>query len=156
MGKKESGDIDIVITYDSEKIEKEKINIKNIFYETMIKNKIIKDILVSGEEKSIYIIKTTSKSKYHRKMDVAFIDKRYVIWYLFYFGRGRDFSKKIRTKFARKGYKLTDKGLFDRKTGKRIDFEPTKEEDLEAGNLRFPCHPSSSGETQVFPKTLFL
>jgi apurinic endonuclease APN1 len=123
MGEKSCGDIDFVVSY-SNPIH----NLKDIFYEELCKKKIIIDTLSSGDEKSIYIIRTNSK--YVRKMDVSFIDEKYLVYYLFYFGKGRDFSKKSRTAAAKKGYKLTDKGLFDRKTGVRIDFEPKTEENI--------------------------
>ena len=121
MGKKECGDIDLVISHKNVK------NIKNIFYKTLSENNIIIDTLSSGVERSIYIIQN---NKHIRKMDIAFIDEKYLVWYLFYFGKGRDFSKKIRILASKKGYKLTDKRIFDRKTNIRIHFEPKTEDDI--------------------------
>ena len=83
------------------------------------------------QQKVIYLIKTEpEKGKWIRKLDVAFISKKILVWYLFYFSHGQDFSKKIRGEYARKGYKLTNKGLFNRQSGKQVDFHPTKDEDI--------------------------
>ena len=129
MGKETSGDIDIIITLNDDSI---KINeFQNIFYETLVKNKIIVDTLLKGNEKNIFIVKfpINNKEKY-RQMDVAFINKKYLPFYLLYFGSSRIYSKKIRAITSKMGYKLNEKGLFDKKTGKRINFEPKIEKDI--------------------------
>jgi len=124
MGKEVSGDIDIIITINSLNINE----FKNIFYETLTKNKIIIDVLLKGNEKNIFIVKLP-KSKY-RQLDVAFIDKKYLPFYLLYFGSSREYSKKIRNIASKMGYKLNDKGLFDKKTGEKINFKPKTEKDI--------------------------
>ena len=48
---------------------------------------------------------------------------------MLYFGSGRDFSKKIRAIASKKGYKLNEKGLFD-KNNRIINFNPKSEEDI--------------------------
>lgn len=128
MGKKESGDIDLILTIDSNI----KINdIQDIFIKILKDNKILLNILSKGDEKSIFIINNPIiKSDIVRQMDVAFINKKYLPWYLLYFGSSKDFSKKIRGIASKKGYKLNEKGLFNKKTGKRIDFEPLNEKDI--------------------------
>jgi len=125
LGKKESGDIDIIVTYNATNSEETKIYFEKIMKE----NNIIVETLSNGKEKCIYIIKL-DYYKYYRKMDVAFVDKENLIWYLLYFGSGRDFSKKIRGIFSKNGYKLNEKGLFDKKTGVKIDFNPNSEKDI--------------------------
>jgi DNA polymerase/3'-5' exonuclease PolX len=147
MGKEESGDIDIIITLNENSIKISEF--QNIFYETLVKNKIIINTLLKGSEKNIFIVKLPKlknrkelkcnegssilsnvyEGKY-RQMDVAFIDKKYLPFYLLYFGSSRIYSKKIRTIASKMGYKLNDKGLFDKNTGKRINFEPKIEKDI--------------------------
>lgn len=122
MGKKECGDIDLIIT---SKINKSIT--KKIFNETLLDKKIILETLLDGNEKSIFIVKY--KSGIHQ-MDVVFISEKQLPWYLLYFGSSRDFSKKIRLIASKKGYKLNEKGLFDKINGKRINFNPNKEKEI--------------------------
>ena len=124
-GKKESGDIDLILTYKSSNIMK----IHKFFYETLLKNNIIKETLSHGIKKSMYIVKL-QQYKYYRKIDIAFIEEKYLPWYLLYFGSSRDFSKKIRAIASKLGYKLNEKGLYDKKTGKRINFNPKEEKEI--------------------------
>lgn len=119
------GDIDLIISYSK---DYDLVNLKKEIYEIMKKESIIKEILSSGSEKSIYIVKLDDY-KYYRKMDIAFVQEKCLYFYLLYFGSGRDFSKKIRAIASKKGYKLNEKGLFD-KNNKRINFNPTSEEDI--------------------------
>jgi hypothetical protein len=126
LAKKEfCGDIDIIISYNS---DYKLVNLKKEIYEIMKKESLIKETLSSGSEKSIYIVKLDNY-KYYRKMDIAFVQKKYLYFYLLYFGSGRDFSKKIRAISSKKGYKLNEKGLFD-KNNRRINFNPKCEEDI--------------------------
>lgn len=126
MGKKDSGDIDIIITYDNKNMDIKKID--EMVY-NRLKDEIIKEILSRGIEKNIYIVKLP-KTKIYRQMDIAIIDKKYLPWYLLYFGSSEGFSKKIRIEASKKGYKLNDKGIYNKKTGKRIDFDPKDERDI--------------------------
>jgi DNA polymerase/3'-5' exonuclease PolX len=63
-------------------------------------------------------------------MDVGFIPEKQLPWYLLYFGSSVDFSKKIRLIASKKGYKLNEKGLYNKINGKRINFDPIKEEEI--------------------------
>ena len=81
-----------------------------------------------GLSKSIFIIKI-GNYKYYRKMDVAFVEEKYLAFYLLYFGSGREFSKKIRGIASKQGYKLNEKGLFY-KNGKRVNFNPKEEREI--------------------------
>ena len=63
-------------------------------------------------------------------MDIAFIEEKYLPWYLLYFGSSREFSKKIRTIASKLGYKLNEMGLYNKKTGKRIEFNPVEEKEI--------------------------
>ena len=126
LAKKEfCGDIDLIISYDK---DYQLINLKKKIYEIMEKESIIKTTLSSGTEKSIIIVKLNDY-KYYRKMDIAFVQQKYLYFYLLYFGSGRDFSKKIRAIASKRGYKLNEKGLFD-KNNRRINFNPKSEEDI--------------------------
>jgi DNA polymerase beta len=124
-GKKESGDIDLILTFDKSLYLQNEI--QKYFYDILIKKNIILNTLIKGNEKSIYIVKS---NKNIRQMDIAFIEKKYLPWYLLYFGSSREFSKKIRNIVSKMGYKLNEKGLFNKKTGKKIKFEPKTEKDI--------------------------
>jgi DNA polymerase (family 10) len=63
-------------------------------------------------------------------MDIMFIHPNELPWYLLYFGSSKEYSKKIRQEAIQKGYKLSEKGIFDRKTGKQIDFQPKTEKNI--------------------------
>jgi hypothetical protein len=104
-------------------------SIKELFYHNLISKNIIKETLSKGIDKNTYIVKLPNKI-YYRQMDIAFIDNKYLPWYLLYFGSSKDFSKKIRIIASKKGYKLNEKGLFDKKSGKKINFEPTNEKEI--------------------------
>ena len=124
MKKSVSGDIDIIVTCNnSDNI----LQIKKEFYKILVEKKIIVETLSDGNQKSIYII--CYKSKYYQ-MDVAFIKDEQLPWYLLYFGSSQSFSKKIRLMASKKGYRLNEKGLFDKNTGKRINFYPNIEKDI--------------------------
>ena len=126
LAKKEfCGDIDLIISYNS---DYDLVNLKKKIYEIIEKVSLIKETLSSGSEKSIIIVKLDDY-KYYRKMDIAFVQQKYLYFYLLYFGSGRDFSKKIRAIASKRGYKLNEKGLFD-KNNKLINFNPESEEDI--------------------------
>jgi DNA polymerase beta len=127
-GKKYSGDIDLIVSYKNYDINK----LKELFYNTLKKKNIIIETLSSGIQKSMYIIKIPKKSniKYYRKIDVAYVEEKYLPWYLLYFGSSRDFSKKIRNIVSKMGYKLNEKGLYYKSNGIRVNFNPNNEEDI--------------------------
>jgi DNA polymerase/3'-5' exonuclease PolX len=122
MGAKMCGDIDLIMT--CEKGDELEV-LPGLFKEVLIKENMLEDILLEGDKKSIYIIKP-----YFYKIDIAFILKEQLPWYLLYFGRSREFSKKIRGIASKRGFKLNEKGLFDKKTGNRIDFNPKDENEI--------------------------
>ena len=123
-----SGDIDLIISYKNINIDK----VNSIFDKIFKKINLVHDILSKGLQKCIYIVKdkNNSKYKYFRKMDIAFVENENVVWYLLYFGSSRDFSKKIRRIASKKGYKLSEKGLFNKATGEKINFFPKNEKDI--------------------------
>ena len=121
-GKLYSGDIDLLVHCN-------KINIKliNKIIDKLINEKIIVDIFLRGSKKIICVINIDNK---FYQMDMLFINTKELPWYLLYFGSSRDFSKKIRLYASKKGYKLNEKGLFDKITGKKIKLNIKKEEDI--------------------------
>jgi DNA polymerase/3'-5' exonuclease PolX len=124
---KECGDIDLILSYDKDKIKPNEVN--EIISELLNSEKIIIDTLSHGNQKSIYII-NNNISKKIRKMDIAFVESENIPWYLLYFGSSREFSKKIRLIASKMGYKLNEKGLFDKNTNKQINFIPKDEKDI--------------------------
>ena len=136
-GKKYSGDIDLIISYKNYDIDK----LKELFDSTLKKKDIIAEMLLSGIQKNIYIIKIQKNLnnyndkkniniKDYRKIDVAFVEEKYLPWYLLYFGSSRDFSKKIRIIASKLGYKLNEKGIYYKNSGQRVNFNPVNEEDI--------------------------
>jgi deoxyribonuclease-4 len=121
-GKKYSGDIDLLV--HCKKINTEIIN---KIINKLINDKIIVDIFLRGSKKIICIIKFDNKLY---QMDMLFINTKELPWYLLYFGSSRDFSKKIRLYASKKGYKLNEKGLFNKITGKKIKLNVKTEEDI--------------------------
>lgn len=127
MGKNESSDIDLIVTFNNSTQE----TIQNLFINLLKDNNIYLNILSKGYEKSIFIIKDPlNNNNYVRQMDVAFIDEKNLPWYLLYFASSKDFSKKIRSIASKLGYKLNEKGLFYKKDGKRVNFYPKNEKDI--------------------------
>ena len=126
IGKKYSGDIDLIITYN-EKLSN-LVYIKKMFYDKLTAENIIIETLLSGNNKSIYIVQF--ENGYYRKIDIAYVEQSKLPWYLLYFGSSREFSKKIRATASKKGYKLTEKGLYDKNTDTLIDFIPKDEENI--------------------------
>ncbi len=131
LGKKDSGDIDLIFTLKN--INSYTPYAKNEIMENIIndlmKEKIIEYIFSKGSEKIIAIIKNPLNGKF-RQMDILLVDEKQLPWYLLYFGSDKEFSKKIRHEAIQKGYKLSEKGIFNRKTGKKIQFEPKKEKNI--------------------------
>lgn len=120
-GKKESGDIDIII------ISKENI-LKNVVEKLSQKNIIIDSLqgdLIPKNTQTIYIgiIKV---DKIARHIDIHIVPPENAPFYMLYFGSGERFSRLIRQYAKERGYKLSDKGLF--KNGKKIGIN--NEEDI--------------------------
>ena len=129
LGKKESGDIDLLFVKNN--IKNHTSYAKAELFQNVIDD--LRDIIVyifsQGHEKLIAIIQNPLTNKI-RQMDILMIDEKELPWYLLYFGSDKEFSKKIRKIAIEKGYKLSEKGLFDRKSGKRIDFHPKNEKEI--------------------------
>ena len=122
LGKESSGDFDLIITSPNMTPF-----IKDKILDELKKAGILIDILSMGNTKLISFIKVRGKIY---QMDVAFIRENELPWYLLYFGSSRNFSKQIRLHASKLGYKLSEKGLFNKINGKRIDFYPRTEEEI--------------------------
>jgi apurinic endonuclease APN1 len=122
LGKESSGDVDLIIT--SPKMTP---LIKDKIVGILKKSGILIEILSFGNTKLISFIKVKGKIY---QMDVAFIREDEIPWYLLYFGSSRNFSKRIRLHASKLGYKLSEKGLFNKINGTRIDFYPRTEEEI--------------------------
>lgn len=116
MGKKQSKDIDLIIINGK---------IDNIL-EILNKSSVLIGILMKGENSANILIKINNN--YVRHIDIRTIQKKYLPYYLLYFGSGVNFSRWIRQKAKEKGYKLDQYGLY--KNGKNINFYPKSEKDI--------------------------
>ena len=127
MKKKNSGDIDYILVFDPTKISLN--HVKNKFNNLLKDKNWLKGHLLDGKSKDIFlvhILKTTPI----RHLDIGYVPLKEKYFYILYFSSSRDFSKKIRLQASKKGYKLNEKGLFDKKSGKQIDFQPKSEKDI--------------------------
>ncbi len=127
MKKSSSGDIDYIIVFDKNNYNY--LDIKKLIRNLLIKNNYYIANLSNGSEKDIYLIKMNKKSKVHQ-MDIGFCEIKHKYFYILYFSSSRDFSKKIRLHASKKGYKLNEKGLYDKKSGKLINFQPKSEKEI--------------------------
>lgn len=127
MKKAFSGDIDYICVFKEKYYQYKELKekVKNM----LIKNEYFIANLLNGNEKDIYLIKINKNSKV-RQMDIGFVEEKHKYFYILYFSSSRDFSKKIRLEASKKGYKLNEKGLYDKKSGKLIDFQPKSEKDI--------------------------
>ena len=66
------------------------------------------------------------KKKYYQ-MDIRMVPWRNVETYLLYFGSGVHFSRLLRGHAKRKGYRLTEWGLIDERTQKRVELYTERE-----------------------------
>ena len=123
LGKEYSGDIDLIISCTNENANSS----SNQFYNDLKEKDIIIETLSTGIQKNSYIVKFPKIDNVYHQMDIAFIPKEQLPWYLLYFGSSREFSKKIRAYASSLGYKLNEYGLFDKKTGKSIRLNPKNE-----------------------------
>lgn len=106
--KKETiGDIDILVACDEK--SRKKI-IKNF-----VSLPLIKEVLAKGDTKASVIIK-----EFNKQVDVRIINPDEWGSALLYFTGSKEHNVQLRTIARDKGYKISEYGLFDIKTGKRI------------------------------------
>lgn len=121
LGKKYSNDIDLILTIDNIKTIND-IKKNNIFQEILDileENNIIHERIDNKINSALVITKIPDKYKRYkphifRKIDIRFVPKDTLYFYLLYFGSGLYFSKKIRGIAKKQGYKLTHNGLYDK------------------------------------------
>ena len=122
LGKKNSGDIDLIV-YKKEIKDKEKLINECL---DAINDMIIFEIS-KGKSKVMLLVKLFDKV---RHLDMIFVEEKELPWWELYFGSDVNFSRKIREYASKKGYRLNEYGLFDKKNGKRVDFNPKKEKEI--------------------------
>ena len=103
--KKVANDIDLIITTN-----KSSKSLSNFLLDSGIAIEIINQ----GKHSIMYV----SNDKKH--VDIKPINKKLLPFYLIYFGSGEIFAREIRLAAKKMGYKLSQYGLFDRKSGKII------------------------------------
>ena len=123
-GKSKMKDIDMIVTIDSivKKTQGER-EFKKII-EILKKNKLISGMLTFGKREAIIISKL---ERYNRHIDLRLVPKKYLPFYMLFFGSGVEFSKEIRLLAKKQGYKLTQWGLMDLKTHKYFDLKTERD-----------------------------
>ena len=134
-GKKDSKDIDLIITVDIKQSLLDKSGIFDNLIDVLKEKKLLFGIMIQGVDKVMGLVKLPSsinEFKPHkvRHIDIRLISHSILPWYMMYFGSGIEFSRNIRQTAAEQGYRLDEFGLFDRKTGKRINFKVDSEHDI--------------------------
>ena len=127
LGKKTSGDIDLIITYPDGNIPQQNIGVNmDVVLERL--KKYIVYVISRSDDKSLIIVKFPKK--HAMRMDLVCIPESQYPWYLLYFGSDIGFSRKIRDCASKKGYKLNEKGLFYKNTGKKVNIRVRDEKDI--------------------------
>ena len=112
LGKKESKDIDLIFVNQDLDIIINKLE------------KYIKGYFLKGEDKINVLLKFDRVVH----IDIRVVNRKYLAYYLLYFGSGSSFSRYIRQEAKLRGYKLDQYGLS--KNGEYIDFYPDDEKDI--------------------------
>ena len=105
LGKKESGDIDLLVYGD-------KYENKNRFIEDFLegfRDKIV--FMISRGKSKVMMLVRMNKKSIVRHMDIVFVTRAEMPWWLLYFGSDVTFSRKIRGLVSKMGYKLNERGL---------------------------------------------
>ena len=126
LGKKTSGDIDIVLSINNIK----KLNgILKTFVTHLFENNILLDTLsgskIPSDKQTNYIGLIKVNSNPVRHIDIHVIKSEELPFHMLYFGSGEQFSRIIRKKAKDLGYKLNNKGLFN-SNGKKINIKTEK------------------------------
>jgi DNA polymerase lambda len=126
LGKKTSGDIDIVISINNIK----KLNgILKTFVTHLFDDDILLDTLsgskIPSDKQTNYIGLIKVNSNPVRHIDMHVIKSEELSFHMLYFGSGEQFSRIIRKKAKDLGYKLNNKGLFN-SNGKKINIKTEK------------------------------
>jgi DNA polymerase (family 10) len=142
-GKRESKDVDIILSTDifktKEELQSSKLNILNSFIGFCKEKSFIIEVLSSGITKFMGLVRLTSRSVV-RHLDIILVPKNSFIFAFLHFTGGREFNQLIREKAKRKGYTLSEWGLMDVKTGiyltMKTELDIFKKIDLEFITLK--------------------
>jgi DNA polymerase lambda len=123
LGKKTSGDIDIVISINNKNVN----GILKKLVTHLFENGILLDtfgLKIPSDKQTNYIGLIKVNSNPVRHIDIHVIKSEELTYHMLYFGYGEQFSRLIRQKAKNIGYKLNNKGLF--KNGKKINIQTEK------------------------------
>ena len=129
LGKKESGDIDLIITTPKiqtlSDLARSGPALMKTLVEVMEKSGVLLDKIWLGQTEIMGFVKSTGVAK-TRHLDLRIVPEESLVYYVLYFGSGVRFSRKIRSIAKKQGYKLTQWGLY--KAGKLSKVK--KEEEI--------------------------
>lgn len=124
-GKKESKDIDILISSPDKYSSKHKQILNQIINEFKENSEII--TLSKGESKFLGLIKGNETGIWHH-LDMRIVSHTEFPFARLYYASGKVFNKMIRERLKKKGYKLNEFGLFLAITGKNMKIGETEGE----------------------------
>ena len=120
-GKLFSKDIDILAFYNTKYTKKAALDKLIEFLQATSKNGDM-EIVLSGTTKFIGLVKT-GDTGFYRHVDIALYPEEVKPYAVLYFTSGKVVNQIMRDKAKKLGYKLNELGLFDRKTGKKINID---------------------------------
>ena len=120
-GKLFSKDIDILAFYHAKIKKQEAMDVLIELLQTTSKNGDM-EIVLSGTTKFIGLVKT-GDTGFYRHVDIALYPEEVKPYAVLYFTSGKVVNQIMRDKAKKLGYKLNELGLFDRKTGKKINID---------------------------------
>ena len=118
-----SGDIDVLITGDENKL-------KEVVNRLSLSGYLMKDgIFACGDVKCMAMCKLP-RHQTARRIDILFTPRNEYAFAQLYFTGNDTFNIEMRSFAAKKGYILNEKGLFDKTTGKNVTHEFNNERDI--------------------------
>jgi len=126
-GKPTSGDIDIILTVPEIKNQSDFNKYPDMFDQIiayLIKEKMMLEVVNQSGNAMMGITPT------FRHVDIKLSPTNLVPFFLLYFGSGVDFARNIRQRAKEKGYKLTEWGLQNAKSGRYIMNRASSEEEI--------------------------
>jgi len=127
-----SGDIDILITYNKEIIAKKALEEYNKLIEKLVENGYITDVLAKGSKKCMGVCKLLplSENFKHRRIDLLLTTPVEYPYALLYFTGSDKFNIEFRKLTLEKGYSLNEHGLKIVKDGLPIPKKIETEKDI--------------------------
>jgi len=130
MGKRESGDIDLILTSPRiltlPDLSREGGPLMRKIVAELTGAGILLENLWLGETEIMGFVSSSISNNKVRHLDLKIVPEESLIYYLLYFGSGERFSRKIRSVAKKRGYKLNQWGLY--KAGKIVKIQ--REEDI--------------------------